>query len=175
MPNTFTLIASSTAGSGGVASFDFTSIPSSYTDLALVINARSNSANDCDFWRVRFNNDSGSNYFQTGVFGGSSATSSADTSATSTNGGGLVGNNATANIFGSIAMYIPNYLSSNQKSTSTDAVAELNAAFTSGISLSLNAGRWTGTAAINRVTFLPGGGTLLLQYSSAYLYGIKKD
>jgi hypothetical protein len=173
MPNTFELIASSTVGVLGATEFDFTSIPSTYTDLQLVISARSNSANQVDFWRLRFNNDSGSNYFLRILAGGAAVISSTDTNTTSTNGGGLVGNLATSNTFSNISVYVPNYAGSNQKSLSGDSVAEDNAAFTGNLGLSLGAGLWNQTTAINRVTFLPGGGTLLLQHSTAYLYGVK--
>jgi hypothetical protein len=40
MANTFTLIASSTVGSGGAASIDFTSISSTYTDLVVKLSLR---------------------------------------------------------------------------------------------------------------------------------------
>ena len=39
--NTFTLIASSTVGAGGASSIDFTSIPSTFTDLCLEASLRS--------------------------------------------------------------------------------------------------------------------------------------
>ena len=35
MANTYVLISSSTVGSGGAASIDFSSIPATYTDLVL--------------------------------------------------------------------------------------------------------------------------------------------
>ena len=41
MATTYTLISSVTVGSGGAASIEFTSIPSTYTDLVLKLSARS--------------------------------------------------------------------------------------------------------------------------------------
>ena len=38
---TYTLISSVTVGAGGASSIDFTSIPSTYTDLLVKISARS--------------------------------------------------------------------------------------------------------------------------------------
>ena len=40
MANTYTLIASSTAGSGGAAYIEFTSIPNTYTDLLVMLSLR---------------------------------------------------------------------------------------------------------------------------------------
>jgi hypothetical protein len=175
MADTFVKIAAVTVGSGGAASIDFSSIPSTYTDLCLLISARDNSiSNAVDYWKLRFNNDSGSNYYLIALSGGNTVASSSDSAVTSTNGGGMVADVATANTFNNMNIYVPNYTSSNQKSVSTDAVAETNAAFTSQIALALNSGLWTGTSAINRITFLPGNGTLFNQYSTATLYGISK-
>ena len=42
MANTYTLISSVTVGSGGASSIEFTSIPSTYTDLLLNFSGRSN-------------------------------------------------------------------------------------------------------------------------------------
>ena len=55
MPNTFTLIASSTVGAGGASSIDFTSIPSTYTDLCLKVSARSTATDTNVNMYVKFN------------------------------------------------------------------------------------------------------------------------
>lgn len=169
MANTFELISSVTVGVAGAASIDFTSIPSTYTDLVVKCSIRDTTGGVGAYLYLRFNNDSGSNYSSRTIEGnGSSAASYANTSQTkmlfwNTNGGG-----ATANTFGNAELYVPNYLSSNQKSVSMDTVAETNA---SSQYMDLVAGIWTGTAAINRLTLLPDAG--FAQYSSAYLYGVK--
>ena len=53
MPNTMTLISSSTVGSGGTASISFSSIPNTYTDLVVKLSVRStastNNTNIIDF------------------------------------------------------------------------------------------------------------------------------
>ena len=48
MANTFKKIQTVTVGSGGAASIDFTSIPQTYTDLKIVLSARTNRANATD-------------------------------------------------------------------------------------------------------------------------------
>jgi len=44
MPNTMTLIASSTVGAGGSTAITFSSIPSTYTDLVIKHSLRNNLA-----------------------------------------------------------------------------------------------------------------------------------
>ena len=46
MANTYTLIASSTVGSGGAANIEFTSIPATYTDLLIKMSARAATGGD---------------------------------------------------------------------------------------------------------------------------------
>ena len=174
MANTYTLIASSTVGSGGASSIDFTSISSTYTDLVIKISARAISAGGgtngvWDSIRVRFNNDSATNYAHKHLLTIDSAapTSLSDSADTS-----LVSwtdySSATANTFGNMEIYIPNYVSSNQKSITTDAVMENNGS--AGI-WSFEAGKWSGTAAINRITITLNS-VNFAQYSTAYLYGV---
>jgi hypothetical protein len=168
MPNTFTLIASSTVGSGGAADIDFTSIPSTYTDLFIFASLRTNIGNTSDQTRVKFNTSS-SSFTAVYVLGtGSTVLSNPIT-------GGYVGNNPTtdqtANVFSNIYIYIPNYLSSTNKSFSSDAVQENNA--TGGLG-GIVAGLWSNTAALNGITLYPVNGSWV-QHSTAYLYGIKKD
>jgi hypothetical protein len=170
MANTYTLIASSTIGSGGAANIDFTSIPSTYTDLLVKVSARDSLAEIYGGCDIRFNNDSASNYTRRNVNGNGSATGSASQTTTSINSVESVGSSATANTFSNTEIYIPNYTSSNQKSVSVDQVTENNGTTAYA---KLTAGLWTGTAAINQITILPG--TSFVQYTTAYLYGIKNS
>lgn len=177
MANTFELIASSIVGSGGASSIDFTSIPSTYTDLLLKISSRgaSNGNGTSGVWdsiRTRFNNDSATNYVHKHLLTIDSATPvSLQDAADSSLVAWTDYNGATTNTFGNMEIYIPNYTSSNQKSTSTDEVMEYNGSY--GV-WALEAGKWSGTAAINRITIILGAGNFA-QYSSAYLYGIKNS
>jgi hypothetical protein len=169
MANTYTLIASSTVGLLGATSIDFTSIPSTYTDLVVKCSIRDSTGGVGAYLYLRFNNDSGSNYSSKTIEGnGASAASYSNTSQTkmlfwNTNGGG-----STSNTFGNAELYVPNYLSSNQKSVSMDTVAETNATTEY---MDIVAGIWTGTAAITSISLLPD--SLFAQYSTAYLYGVK--
>ena len=79
--STYTPISTTTLGSAA-ASVTFSSIPSTYTDLVIVINGAYASSDDSSPG-LRFNSDTGSNYSETGLDGnGSSATSFRDSNAT---------------------------------------------------------------------------------------------
>jgi hypothetical protein len=172
MPNTFTLIASSTVGSGGIATVTFSSIPSTYTDLCLKLSFRDSSANDRRILFARFNGltsgytDRSIRSFNNSVAsqtdnGGSNATAIWD----------LPAANATASTFSNVEIYIPNYTSSNNKSISADGVGENNGV--SGAISGLTAGLLTLTSAITSIDLFAQGN--IVQYSTAYLYGIVKS
>ena len=166
MPNTFTLIASSTVGAGGAASIDFTSIPSTYTDLVLKISLRDNRAAVGNATKITFNT-SGGTYSGRYIEG----TGSAVSSGTDTNGiADQVSANATASTFNNGEIYIPNYAGSNQKSISSDSVNENNASNANSI---LYATLWNQTAAITSIKLEPVVSASFVQYSTAYLYGVK--
>ena len=177
MANTYTLISSVTVGAGGAASIDFTSIPATYTDLKLVLSLRGNAAQYDDYINLRFNNDSGANYSARNLsaVGGGGVDSRSWSAQTYGYAFQIDAANSTANTFGNVEIYIPNYTSSNTKSFSNDGVAEQNGDTWTNRQSSLNAGLWSGTAAINRITLSVGGSTLWVQYSTAYLYGIKNS
>ena len=166
MANTFELIASSTVGSGGASSIDFTSIPNTYTDLVLKVSVRSSTAASYVALKVRYNG-SASSYTAKQIYGnGSSATSNNYTD-------GWVGfmdaASATANTFSSTEVYIPNYYTANYKSSSVDFAQEDNA--TAAIAGML-ARLWSDTAGVTSIAITPESGNFV-QYSTAYLYGVK--
>jgi hypothetical protein len=167
MPDTFTLIASSTVGSGGAASIDFTSISGSYTDLILKVSARSNTANASNGY-----------YYQMTINGATTNQStryinSNGTVAQSGNFARLFGycapSDSTSNTFASDDFYFPNYAGSINKSVSADLIWENNA---TASNMSILAGLWSQTAAISSISIAPAAGSFV-QYSTAYLYGVK--
>jgi len=169
MANTFELIASSTVGSGGASTIDFTSIPSTYTDLVLKVSGRQGGENA---FAITFNGATTS-YAVKRLQGDGSSASSNDAAGVTTaiRVIGINPSGATANTFSNSEIYIPNYTSSNYKSVSYDGVNENNA---TEIYMNLAAGLWSNTAAINQITITPLAGSLA-QYSTAYLYGIKNS
>ncbi len=171
MPNTFTLIASSTVGAGGASSIDFTSIPQTYTDLVLKLSLRNALSDVWDNADISFNGST-TTYTNLQLRGnGSTTTSAKSTTQPAVNYWHVVSNNATASTFGNAEIYIPNYTGSVNKSVSIDSVTENNATSAAD---TLTAGLWGNTAAITSIK-LQGNGSNFVQYSTAYLYGIKKD
>jgi hypothetical protein len=173
MANTFELIASSTVGSGGAATIDFTSIPSTFTDLVIKISARSDAAGtESEHIYVTFNGSASAQYSMLRLRGtGSAASSYSEASQTSINFFNAVdAAAATANTFSNNELYIPNYAGSTNKSVSFDSVQENNGTTANAV---LFAGLWSNTAAINRVTLASSGSNKFVQYSTAYLYGVK--
>jgi len=165
MPNTFTLIASSTVGSGGAATIDFSSIPSTYTDLVLKISGRLNYAATAVGLQFSFNGQAAGTSITGKTIQGAGSGTPASYSAWQPN---IDAASATANTFASVDIYIPNYTSSNNKSASSDSVQEDNATTAYA---EMHAALWSNTSAINRITITPNSGSFV-QYSTAYLYGI---
>jgi hypothetical protein len=174
VPDTFIKIASVTVGSGGASSIDFTSISNTYTDLCVKYTARSTFTtfpSDAIDVRLTFNGSS-SGYSERMLYGTGSAAASAATSGSFLNWAGTQTNTAqTANTFSSSEIYIPNYISANNKSLSIDGVQENNG--TSAASR-LVASLWSNTAAITSISLTPDYGNFA-QYSTFYLYGISKS
>ena len=170
MANTYTLIASVTVGSGGAATIEFTSIPSTYTDLMLLSSTRDGTTadNNTEF-KVKFNG-SATSYSNKYLQGNGSSASSGTYGTTFLYTGESDGNTATANTFGSSSIYIPNYAGSANKSVSSDLTSEEN---TSVSFATLTAGLWSDSSAITSIQITCNG--TWAQYSTAYLYGIKSS
>ena len=169
MANTYVKIGSTvTVGVLGASSIDFTSIPATYTDLVVKASLRTNITSIYDLPQVRFNGSS-SNLSMRRIFGDGSTVASNTYASNSY----LLGNGATstASVFGNLEIYVPNYLSANNKSFSADGVIENNATESEQ---TLVAGLWSNTAAITQVSLIPQG-TSFVQYSTATLYGILKN
>ena len=169
MANTFELIASSTVGSGGTANITFSSIAGTWTDLLIKLSAASNRAVN-DTFNLTFNG-SGSSYSGKALYGNGTAAASFATSSAKV--GDLSANGTNySNVFANDEIYVPNYTSSNYKSVSADSVSEANA---TGAEMTLIAALWSNTDAITSITIEPNVGSLLLEHSTAYLYGVNKN
>jgi hypothetical protein len=166
MANTFELIASSTVGLLGASDITFSSIPSTYTDLSIKFSARSTDLAAKVNGLISFNGSTSN--FTVRYLG-------ADGSTPYTNSGAfrfcsfINGAGSTANTFASNDIYIPNYAGSTNKSFSVDGVTENNATSTE---MWMIAGLWSNTSAISSISITPSAGTLM-QYTTAYLYGVK--
>jgi hypothetical protein len=170
MANTYEAIATVTVGSGGAANIEFTSIPATYTDLCIMYSLRDTVAQDVNNILLTINGTS-SGYSERSLYGDGSAASSGNRSNVNIALFYCNSASATSNTFNNGSTYIPNYAGSNNKSISTDSVTENNAttAFAG-----LNGALWSNSAAITSIKFASNGGTWV-QYSTATLYGIKKN
>jgi hypothetical protein len=172
VPNTFTKIASSTVGSGGAASITFSSIPSTYTDLQILLSARdTDSANNWYLLKLQLNTDTTDGNYSTRILFGFGSTAGSGTG-NRQNTGYVTSNARTANTFGNLSLYIPNYAGNTNKSFSTDSVTEGNGSTVE--ILGLHAGLWSDTSAINQVILALDAGNFA-QYTTATLYGIKNS
>jgi len=171
MATTFVKIATVTVGSGGSATIDFTSIPQTYTDLKLVLSTRTNLTATRDDFKITFNGIT-SGYSRRRVMGiddvaYSQASSSQSYFEVNTSDDGI-----TANVFGSLEVYILNYTSANQKTFSSEETSESNG---SNYLLQFQGGLLANTAAITQITATTTSTTLFKQYSTGTLYGIKSS
>jgi hypothetical protein len=171
---THTLISSQTLG-GTTASVTFSSIPSTYNDLKLVVSARGDVSALLGAVKVAFNGDSATNYSYTNLLGNSSAASSTRASSATSD---LIINQddatATASTFGSCEIYIPNYNSTGSKPWFNIDVTEDNAVTAASADIQANAHLYRGASGISSITLTPNSGNFV-QYSNFYLYGIKNS
>lgn len=165
MPLTYEPIATATIASDGQG-WDFTSIPSTYTDLRLIINGRGTYASTTFGGAGRFNGDSGTNYSWTRLFSDGNAQSQRQTNSDTFGVGEMPSANATANVFGQVVIDIMNY--SNTTTFKTALVRTSTSGFTfTYVNL------WRNTAAINRIVFGTASLNNMKAGSMATLYGIK--
>ncbi|CAB5222160.1 hypothetical protein UFOVP360_10 [uncultured Caudovirales phage] len=169
MPSTYTLIKGETIASSA-ASYTFTAIPSTFTDLVLRISARSDDASTVRGVNVTYNGVSGTSYSEIALSGnGSTATSFLSSSVGTSSLGVVSGGNTTANTFGSLEAYIPSYTASQNKQVSSDSASEDNA--TAAVRRG-NASLFRNTSAISSITLVLNAGNFATG-SSFYLYGVK--
>jgi hypothetical protein len=155
MAKTYEPIATTTLGSAA-ASYTFSSIPATYTDLVLIIQATTITAN----YNLRLNGDTGSNYSDTSLWGnGSSAASYRSSNNT------VIGLTYTSSGAPISRIQIQNYSNTTTyKTVLTRQDDSVNAA-------GGNVGLWRNTAAINSITIVSTGN--LPTGSTFTLYGIK--
>ncbi len=159
MPATYDKIAAYTVPSAA-SSYTFSSIPSTYTDLVLIMSATSNSGTIDSF--IRFNGDTGSNYSWTELSGnGSAAASSRFSSQTYI----YAFNQYTASA-SPIIINVQNY--ANITTNKTALIRGNNA----GNYLTAAVGLWRSTAAINSLGIISSAGSFAAG-STFTLYGIK--
>mgnify|MGYP006273151559 CR=1 FL=1 len=156
--STYTPIATNTL-SASASSVTFSNISQYYTDLVLVINCKISSG-DAPI-NMQYNNDAGSNYSFTYMYGnGSSAASGRATSQAYAIGGYADATNFNLNIIN-----IMNY------SNSTTYKPSLSRRNTPALLTSADVSLWRNTAAINIIYLYPNSGSFA-SGSTFTLYGI---
>jgi hypothetical protein len=178
MADTYTLINKIEVVTGASqATLTFTSIPATYTDLELRISCRSTTNLGTDTLAIRFNSDTGSNYYTTLLQGyGSSGASGAQVGLGTQGWMGLIEDTANgANIYSSHIVRLADYAGARNKTVLSDAYSSTNNA---AALLRLFGDTWNNSSAINRIDInilSAGSGYVFGQYTNAYLYGIKNS
>lgn len=170
MTATYDCIATTTLGSD-TASVTFSSISGSFTDLVLVVRT-STSTNANRALQMTFNNDTGTNYSVTRLYGdGTTASSDRFTNQAFIDAGFMPGSNGTDK--GTAIIQIMNYSNTTTNKTVLDRwESEASASgsrYTAGL-----VGLWRSTSAINEIDLLMTTGNLT-SGSTFTLYGIKAE
>jgi hypothetical protein len=164
---TYSTIATTTLSSAA-ASYTFSSIPSTYTDLILVSYIKAATADqNC---ALQFNGDTASNYSITNIDGSGTASGS---SRLSNQSNMILDNYAymTTAIFKTTISHIQNY--SNATTYKTILSRASNASSSPSAGVDINVGLWRSTAAINSIKLLGQQGTSNFAIGSTFtLYGI---
>mgnify|MGYP006271134105 CR=1 FL=1 len=163
MATTYDPIATTTLGSAA-SSITFSSIPSTYTDLRLVLIGGTSSTADV---KLQFNLDTATNYSYTTLVGdGTTAYSQSFTNAAYINCDDYWG--IPANGQAMLALDVFSYAGSTYKTTLVTIAADKNGSGTS----ERRVGLWRSTSAITTIKFTPTAGNFTTG-TTATLYGIK--
>ena len=163
MATTFKKIASVTVGSGGSSTIDFTAIPSTYTDLIMIVSGKASSVSQS--LRATFNGDTASNYSTTFLSGnGTAATSSRETSRSD----GILFGVATTSGNSACIGQINDYSNTNTFKT---LIGRRGSG--SNANVAADVGLWRNTAAINTIAITLDGSQNIAAGSTFKLYGIE--
>ena len=157
---TYTLIASNTLASV-TTEITFSSIPSTYTDLVVVVNYKAN--NGAKYLTMRLNGDTGTNYSRTEIF----ATDTAITNQRLANENYAYINSVNAPT-GTWATFILNLNDYSNTTTYKTILTRAN----SSTNVGMNTNLWRSTAAINTI-FLTALGSGYDIGSTFRIYGIE--
>ena len=168
MPTTYTLIETVTVTAGTPNTILFSSVPQTYDDLLIKMSTRTNESSYYSDTDITFNGESSRRW---NGFYGINGTAAGSAS----NGFNIVGAStaasSSADIFGNVEIYIPDYKSSNDKAVGSTSVQENETTGNAGIACMSN--KVINGTAITSIELDPFYAPLVL-YSSASLYGISK-
>jgi len=150
------VVISDTTLQADAANFDVQSIPSMYKHLRIEAQLRGTTAATTQQARIRFNNDSGGNYYWFSVteyIGGPAANEgNGETSAWA---GVAAAASATATLTGTLGIDIPNYAATTFAKQFRGSSEYCTAASSTNTRVEDAVGLWNSTAAIERITLYP--------------------
>jgi hypothetical protein len=160
------LITTVTVATGGSASISFSSIPQTYTDLMILISAKTTDAN-WSYIKIGFNGSTAS-------FADKQLLSDSATSYSQSNNrfvSFVPGTNQGTSVFGAANLYVPNYTSTTSKTYVAEGASPSN-----GLTgyPSSEGGIWSVSSAITSIELTMNVGNYA-EFSSASLYGISKS
>ena len=177
MPSPTYVALAKTVLTGNQATITFSAIPGTYTDLCLVVSARTDRASQYnDEIAIKLNSSGGGSYSQTGIYGLNATVYNV---ARTTANAQLIRYNytsastATSNTFGSLEIYIPNYAGTTQKPISTTYAAENNSS--TQWFVGANAALGNVTSAITSIELTSFNAANFVSGSRFDLYGIKNS
>lgn len=155
-------------------SVSFTSIPATFSALQVVAQGRTDRVLARDAILVRFNNDSGANYYdEQSLFLDTAVSGSGSAAATSGNAGRFCAASAPASVAGLIVVTVPAYTGTTFHKTWVAQSFDSQSNATGGQENVAIGGRWASTAAITRLDLLPSVGPNFLAGSTFTLYGLR--
>jgi hypothetical protein len=154
------------------ALIDFTSIAADWSHLQLIAYLRGDTAAAETTVLARLNNDSGANYdYQSGTFSAAVAAAAETLAATSMRVGQCPANTAGANLFSLTVIDLVHYAGATNHKVAASRCAHKRGTASGDLTKYEFGGHWRSTAAINRVTLLPGAGNFQTG-SRITLYGM---
>ena len=167
MPDTSTEIAIATTTLGSAAStITFSSIPSTYTDLRLVLTGYN--ATTGNAWAMQYNADTATNYSFTQLNGSGTAAGSGRTTTTARIYIGDINLNNSNSVPGLATIDIFSYAGSTNKTALSTFSGDLNGSGNVFTYVSL----WRSTSAINSIKLFNDAGANFAAGTTATLYGI---
>lgn len=159
--STYVALATTTLSSA-VNSITISSIPTTYTDLVVVLNGTSSNPTGVSFQVGNGTVDTGSNYSYTELYGTGSATSGAR-AANQTSG-------STGSFYTTQSLNVANFMNYSNTSTGKNIVTRGSNA---GNQIDSLANWWRSTSAINIIKFMVNGGYTFSVGTTLTIYGIK--
>lgn len=165
-----TLIYDSTLGADG--SFDVTGIPATYKHLQVVLSLRSTKAASAgEAFRMRFNNDSGANYYNQYLDGFATSALAGQEQGASGAYAECVAATGTAGFFTALTGTVVDYANTSRKKSFLYETSDLRTLVAAGIQRFSTVSHWNDTSAINRFQVVCEAGNVLAG-SRLTIYGM---